>query len=58
MSKQHKRQKRHHQRGGWRIEKRQNYMVTTLTRLKSWTSYTLKRALRQSLRAARRKGKS
>ncbi|MBT9432808.1 hypothetical protein JZM24_12915 [Candidatus Sodalis endolongispinus] len=57
MSKQHKRQKRHHQRGGWRIEKRQNYMVATLTRLKSWASYTLKIALRQSLRAERRKGK-
>ncbi|ATW30092.1 hypothetical protein BJP41_06875 [Candidatus Williamhamiltonella defendens] len=58
MPKQHKRQKRHHKSGGWRIEKRQNYMVATLMRLKSWTCYTLKKALRKSLRPERRRNHS
>lgn len=58
MPKQHKRQKRHHKSGGWRIEKRQNYMVATLMRLKSWTCYTLKKALRKSLRPERRRSHS
>lgn len=57
MSKQHRRQKRHHKSGGWRIAPRENYMVSALEKLKGWTQHTLSEELRKSLRPEPRKRK-
>ncbi|BGI52713.1 MAG: hypothetical protein HamCj_10660 [Candidatus Hamiltonella defensa (Ceratovacuna japonica)] len=58
MPKPHRRQKRHHHTGGWRLAPRNNYMVEVLRRLQGWTRVTLLDALKQSLRPQRRQGKN
>lgn len=53
MSKKDKRQKKQHS-SRWRLAPRNNFMVETLEKNRSWTRYFLARELRKSLKPERR----